>query len=106
MADGVLRSLVRVSDGRGENPREPLYGVSCARPFARRRLMTRRPALVAIRARKPCVRARFNLLGWNVRFMCLLPVVAPRQCGPGRKEPARVRGLHFCVNRTAYDILL
>jgi len=39
------------------------YGVSFARPFARRRLRTRRPALVAIRARKPCVRARFNLLG-------------------------------------------
>ncbi len=39
------------------------YGVSFARPFARRRLRTRRPALVAMRARKPCVRARFNLLG-------------------------------------------
>lgn len=39
------------------------YGVSFARPFARRRLRTSRPALVAIRARKPCVRARFNLLG-------------------------------------------
>jgi hypothetical protein len=45
------------------------YGVSCARPFARRRFSTRRPAFVAIRARKPWVRARLILLGWNVRFM-------------------------------------
>jgi hypothetical protein len=39
------------------------YGVSLARPLARRRLRTRRPALVAMRARNPCVRARFILLG-------------------------------------------
>lgn len=40
------------------------YGVRRARPLARRRLSTSRPALVAIRARKPWVRARFSLLGW------------------------------------------
>ncbi len=34
-----------------------------ARPFARRALITRRPFLVRIRARKPCVRLRFRLLG-------------------------------------------
>jgi hypothetical protein len=39
------------------------YGASLTRPLARRRFNTRRPALVAIRARKPCVRARFSLLG-------------------------------------------
>ena len=39
------------------------YGVRRARPLARRRFRTSRPALVAIRARKPCVRARFSLLG-------------------------------------------
>ena len=38
------------------------------RPLARRRLSTRRPALVDIRFRNPCRRARFKLLGWNVRF--------------------------------------
>ena len=42
---------------------ETLYGVSLARPFARRRLRTRRPAFVAMRARKPCERARLILLG-------------------------------------------
>jgi hypothetical protein len=39
------------------------YGVSCARPFARRRFNTRRPAFVAIRALNPWVRARLILLG-------------------------------------------
>ena len=42
---------------------EPGYGVSLARPLARRRLRTSRPAFVAMRARKPCVRARLILLG-------------------------------------------
>jgi hypothetical protein len=28
-----------------------------------------RPFLVAIRARKPCERLRFKLLGWKVLFM-------------------------------------
>lgn len=49
------------------------YGVSCARPLARRRFRTRRPAFVAMRARKPWVRARLILLGWKVRFICLIP---------------------------------
>lgn len=40
-----------------------------ARPLARRRARTWRPFLVAIRARKPWVRARLIVLGWNVRFM-------------------------------------
>ena len=37
---------------------------SSARPFARRRLRIMRPPRVAMRARKPCVRLRFSLLGW------------------------------------------
>ena len=49
------------------------YGARRARPFARRCFKTRRPALVAMRARKPWVRARLILLGWKVRFICLLP---------------------------------
>jgi hypothetical protein len=36
---------------------------SRARPFARRALMILRPDLVAMRARKPCVRTRLRLLG-------------------------------------------
>lgn len=39
------------------------------RPFARRRASKRRPLLVAIRARKPWVRARCKLLGLKVRFI-------------------------------------
>ena len=49
------------------------YGVSLARPLARRRLRTRRPAFVAIRARNPWLRARLILLGWYVRFIGLYP---------------------------------
>ena len=43
------------------------------RPFARRDLMTARPALVDIRLRKPCVLARLRTLGWYVRFIHPLP---------------------------------
>jgi len=43
--------------------RLPAQGVRRARPLARRALMTLRPLLVAMRARKPWVRARLRLLG-------------------------------------------
>jgi hypothetical protein len=39
------------------------YGVNRTRPFARRRFKMSRPAFVAMRARKPWVRARLILLG-------------------------------------------
>lgn len=39
------------------------------RPLARRALMILRPPTVFMRARKPWLRARLRLLGWNVRFM-------------------------------------
>lgn len=42
----------------------PDQGMSFLRPFARRRAMTFWPFFVAMRARKPCVRARRTLLGW------------------------------------------
>ncbi|AEA72210.1 Hypothetical protein PSEBR_m1756 [Pseudomonas brassicacearum subsp. brassicacearum NFM421] len=51
-----------------------------ARPLARRRDRTARPFLVAMRARKPWVRARLIVLGWKVRFMsCYL--VRPQRAG-------------------------
>lgn len=40
-----------------------------ALPFLLRAANTARPPRVALRARKPCVRARLILLGWNVLFM-------------------------------------
>jgi hypothetical protein len=49
------------------------YGVRRARPLARRDWMTLRPLRVAIRARKPCVRARLMRLGWKVRFIVRFP---------------------------------
>lgn len=45
---------------------------SFLRPRARRRAMTWRPFLVAMRARKPWLRLRFNTLGWNVLFMVVV----------------------------------
>jgi hypothetical protein len=48
------------------------YGQSFLRPFARRRASNRRPLLVAMRARKPWVRARCKLLGLKVRFIARL----------------------------------
>jgi hypothetical protein len=38
------------------------------RPLSRLALMIARPARVRMRARKPCLRARRRVLGWNVRF--------------------------------------
>ena len=58
-----------------------------ARPLARRFLSTARPARVLIRARKPCLRARRRLLGWNVRFNADLLdglVTMTRRAGQGR----------------------
>lgn len=48
---------------RAKTRRFDHQGVSFALPLARRRFSTSRPALVAIRALNPCVRARFTLLG-------------------------------------------
>jgi hypothetical protein len=52
------------------------------RPFARRRFNTRRPFFVAILTRKPWVRRRRRLFGWNVRFMMSGPLI-------GRKTQRR-----------------
>jgi hypothetical protein len=43
------------------------------RPLARRRAMVRRPALDAMRARKPILRRRGRRFGWNVLFIRLHP---------------------------------
>jgi hypothetical protein len=53
------------------------------RPFARRRLSTSRPFLVAILTRKPCVRLRRRRFGWNVRFMLFRPL---RRTNPQRRN--------------------
>jgi len=38
------------------------------RPLSRRALRMDRPALVLMRARNPCLRARRRVFGWKVRF--------------------------------------
>jgi hypothetical protein len=60
-------AFVKLCDGK-----IPCYDdetVSRLRPLARRRFSTRRPFLVAIRVRNPCVFARWRRFGWKVRFM-------------------------------------
>jgi hypothetical protein len=42
---------------------------SFVRPLRRRAATMARPARVRIRRRKPCVRLRRRLLGWNVRLL-------------------------------------
>jgi hypothetical protein len=64
-----LSSLIDFGNGRSGERKTLNQGVRRARPFARLALITRRPALVAIRARKPWRRARFSRLGWNVLFI-------------------------------------
>jgi hypothetical protein len=67
------------------------------RPFARRRASKRRPLLVAMRARKPCVRARCRLLGLKVRFIAQLQ----RQNLWG-KSRGKSRNCEICERRQGY----
>ncbi len=70
---GFLPSCARCRTRRPPAPRRRrttrmgrrlrLYALRRLRPLARRALMIRRPALVAIRARKPCRRLRTSRLG-------------------------------------------
>lgn len=48
------------------------YAERRRRPLARRALITSRPPLVAMRARKPWLRLRLILLGWKVRFCFII----------------------------------
>ena len=58
------------------------YAESRSRPLARLLARIALPARVLIRARKPCLRARRRLLGWNVRFMSGLLGKAGDECAP------------------------
>ena len=55
-------------------PAHSLLTVRRLRPFARRRLRTSRPFFVLMRTRNPCVRLRWRVLGWNVRFPFMLSI--------------------------------
>ena len=58
------------------------YAERRSRPLARLLARIARPARVRMRARKPCLRARRRLLGWNVRFMSGLLGKAVNVCAP------------------------
>ena len=67
-----------------------LLTVRRLRPFARRRLSTRRPFFVLMRTRNPCVLLRCRLFGWNVRLPFMfapetlppMPIVEPYRPTP------------------------
>jgi len=86
--------------GAGAMPCSRRQADSRARPLARRAFRIRRPPLVAIRARKPCVRARLILLGWNVRFMSQTPQrIRNRNHGRvARERPAKITARPAPVN--------
>ena len=68
------------SEPGSETPGRPTFQApSLFRPFWRRRLSTRRPPFVRMRTRKPCVRRRFRLFGWNVRFIVGSPSTGQRR---------------------------
>ena len=78
----------------GEARARPAQTLRRLRPRARRRFSTRRPPLVRILTRKPWVRFRFRLFGWNVLFIRHLASTPedplPRQGGvtdAGAKAP-------------------
>lgn len=56
-------------NGIHERRRKLAYADNRARPLARLFLRMVRPALVFIRARKPCLRFRLRVLGWKVRLV-------------------------------------
>lgn len=73
-------------DGRvGGHTHLDVETVRRRRPLARRRLSTARPFLVAMRARKPCVRTREILLGFpRPFFISSSSLIAPSRRASGR----------------------
>lgn len=60
-------------DGRERRDDRTAQALNRARPLCRRAATIARPARVRIRSRKPWVRARRRLLGWNVRLLTSTP---------------------------------
>jgi hypothetical protein len=72
---------------------------SSTRPLRRRAERMARPARVRMRVRKPCVRLRRRLLGWNVRLLtglsrCSVSSHALRRTGTAAdvSDPPTLRG--------------
>lgn len=78
----VLAKLIELSP----TAESPDQADSLARPLARRDLRMARPARVDIRARKPCLRARRLLLGWNVLLLTEFSFVGQSPGGSGTQD--------------------
>jgi len=61
---------------------DPMRTTSARRPCRRRRLRVSRPALVFMRARKPCLFTRLRLRGLYVGFISSVPVSLAAASGP------------------------
>ena len=85
-----------------------VYGQRRLRPLARRRASRFRPLFVAIRARKPWVRARWRLLGLKVRFIAQLQAKIRGKPGnrPDLRKAARVLRAGGRVNRRTLHLEL
>ena len=70
------------------------YALSFERPLARRLFKILRPALLAIRARKPWRFLRTRLDGWNVRFIACSPVFGQTHMD---SKPVYISDLSFKV---------
>jgi hypothetical protein len=68
LIDALILPSLPDSVGGSERPPKT-HTASLFLPFRRRRFNTSRPSWVLMRFRKPWVRLRRRLLGWNVRFM-------------------------------------
>lgn len=80
--------------GRDDRP----HADSLARPRLRRLRMMRRPALVCMRERNPCLRLRRRLFGWYVRFTTALRLWEGAHGTAGKRGAGRVRSR---MSRTA-----
>src|SRR5450432_4049 len=75
------------------------------RPLARRRASSRRPLLVAMRARKPWVRARCRLLGLKVRFIARAARVLIEAKGVNRRiDRLELDFQPFCRNAPLLEL--
>ena len=77
------------------------HALSDLRPFARLRLIIRRPDLSAILARNPCRRLRTLLLGWKVRFTRHSCMIRCSRAGGIPSERWRLQIAGTVVNKLA-----
>lgn len=87
--------IVNIAAPEGVGRPYAALGQSTLRPLRRRAARIARPAFVDIRLRKPCVLARFRLLGWYVRFTLILRIHTRHWSG---HKPGDYSDAPWCVS--------